>query len=102
MRRRAAVFKPSLPVQGGALRAPRGPVPDAAASTRAGRAACRPVPARRAAATMLRCRDPMALSRDTFDYPRDNYSVAQFRWRHAFGITFCDLIAASTTRRTIL
>ena len=48
---RAAVFNFSIPVQGGALRAPRGAVPDAAASARAGRAACRPVPARRAAAT---------------------------------------------------
>ena len=40
-------------VQGGALRAPRGAVPDAAAGARPGRAACRPVPARRAAAMML-------------------------------------------------
>ena len=45
------MFKLSLLVQGGALRAPRGAVPDAAACARAGRAACRPVPARRAAAT---------------------------------------------------
>ena len=36
--------------QGAALRAARGAVSDAAASARAGRAACRPVPARRAAA----------------------------------------------------
>jgi hypothetical protein len=36
---RAAVFNSSLPVQGGALRAPRGDVSDAAACARAGRAA---------------------------------------------------------------
>ena len=50
VRAQAAVFRSSLPVQGGALRAPRGAVSDAAASARAGRAACRPVPARRRAA----------------------------------------------------
>lgn len=38
-RRQAARFKSSIPDQGGALRAPRGTVPDAAASARAGRAA---------------------------------------------------------------
>ena len=51
---RPAVFKPSLLHQGGALPAPRGPMFDAAASARAGRAACRPVPARHAAANAHR------------------------------------------------
>ena len=44
------VFRLSILGQGGALQAKRGAMPDAAASTRAGRAAYRPIPARRAAA----------------------------------------------------
>jgi hypothetical protein len=43
------VFKPSFPVQGGALRAPRGTVHLRSRKRRAGHAACRPVPARCAA-----------------------------------------------------